>query len=70
MDGRFRALIAQESRPITMTAIQKMRKNGLFRNLGDEATSNRISVKLNPRCETKDHEKVCAVLIPGEEIVY
>lgn len=69
MDGHFRALVSDPSRPITTTAIQKMRKNGLLRNLGDEATSNRISIRINPQSGTNDNDKVCAVLIPGKESI-
>lgn len=59
-------MIAQETRPITLGAIQKMRNNGLFRNLGEETTSNRISIRLNPGTSSVDGT-ICAALIPGTE---
>lgn len=64
-DERFRASIAQRTRPFSMSAIQKMRNCGLFRDLGDEVTCNRISIRINPRNDISDNDKVCAVLIPG-----
>lgn len=66
MDGRFRAMLTKQTRPISMSAIQKMRKSGLFRDLGDEVTCDRHSIRINPQNDTNDNDKVCAVLIPGK----
>lgn len=62
----FSSLTSEKSH-LSAVVIQKMKNNGLFRSLGEEATSNRISIRLNPK-GSKIDEKVCAALIPGNQI--
>lgn len=72
-------LTAQELRAITFGKFQEMSnvnnnnvrtakpidlKSGLFRNLGDEATSDLAVIKINK--ENEANNKPCAVIIPGK----
>lgn len=70
MQNHFTSLEQQVPRPFSLSAIQLLKTNDLFRSLGDESTSNSISIRLNPRSEQDDNDKPCAVVLPGKQKFY